>query len=879
MACTPPNEIPPFDPDATGPDIPGGSGQPDPTAPEEPTVQDTNVNYCVDEEDPFQKPDGDPVPYEIWELPEEGVTKPWTFVPRKTKNGAAWFSYETKRVRELYRPYESSGTLKYMPYGNHTLPEGLPTINNDITDTVDGVEYKISFHELMGCPVVDGYRMVLFFTLKGGAIDDDMMITFWDSSTRTIAHTIRATNSYKELVIDRCPDAPGTDKTNFIGLTGSNGTNLTSSLYGTDYEAGDQRYHATQVQGKDITKIKTGYKPDEKTDPFEPRQYAALNYFPKDNQIEEWNRYNVNYTPAARVISGYAKAYATPDEDVIAVGCRARHNSGAAYGADYSFHPFTIKLPSPVTSVTTLDFDILTWQPFQYAKHLYGNGLATAESMSMSALAKKENPNDSWDVKYKFEDVAGKKTGIAPLGNTLPYDFPEPAVSDSGLRMAVQARINFLKQYQGRTPDSTLEFARASDTAPWVFQGATCDSIWFDKTEFPDDWEAAPFHTVRNIWRQSADLQETPFYDGDTLWVCSSGLSGFRGSAEKGRLRLYRPDFPNCSFKRDEGMTALAEYVVTIPDAFNVAPRRKPEWTPTNCIFSVRGNDNVYYDIVVDFIAGTWQTFKDAGIDPPTFPPRLAHLEENDWYKFTSHARRPANSRTHSQGQLESQWPHAYFDRSSVMYNGFRLVGIRDTPLVPNAGLGDIDRFQDNPVEGAYQLRQSRRVMLNVGEVVAYDSNGVEVWRCEPHDAREWVKFRTDNRTIGREMLAGYSKNQTTPNRGFLKENLDPPDPELLEFLGDRGAVSTLIGIDRVAFGDRLVLDDNGTDLYISHDSLPLGEDVPANLVDNREVDWYKFFGAYTIKNATFATPRGATKIHTAGYVKLDLTTIPELNP
>lgn len=97
-------------------------------------------------------------------------------------------------------------------------------------------------------------------------------------------------------------------------------------------------------------------------------------------------------------------------------------------------------------------------------------------------------------------------------------------------------------------------------------------------------------------------------------------------------------------------------------------------------------------------------------------------------------------------------------------------------------------------------------------------------------------------------------------------------DPDLLHFMDsyDRTAMT---GIDRVAFGDRLFLE--GSMLHISHDSLPLGAEIPDQL---GFYERQKIANVFT-SNEYWATPKDASNYHLAGYVTLDLTTIPELNP
>jgi hypothetical protein len=873
MSCTPIDEVDEFDPDASGPGTPGGGGGTDDDGPEEPSAIDSNFNLVVDTEDPFQKPNSDPVPYELWELPEEGVTKPWTFTPLKTRNGAALFSKELQRVRELFYPYESSGTLKYMPYGNHTLPEGLPMIPQDFTDTFDGVEYINNFSYMMRSPLIDGYRACLFFRQDGPNLGDDLMLTFWDTPTRKIVHAIRMRNQYKELVIDRGPDGPGWNQRGYVGLTGSNGTNLTNSMVGTDYRTGDHRYSATMVQGKDITRIGTGYSGA--SDTFDPRPYYTTTYHDYSNHIDEWNRYRIGYNEDGRMFCGYARAYATPDEDVVPYGCRSRLDSGSFWGEDYSFHPFTVRLPADIFSVTELDWDVMTWQPAQYARQLYANGLATAESMSMAALATKIDPKGTSGRKYEFEDYRGRVTGIGPLGNVLPYQFKVPQISDNGLRMAVQCNVNFLNQYSSGSPNSTLEFSRTADGQPWTFEGAACDSLYFDPVEFPEDWEAAyeKFHKVRDQWRGSATVMEQPFYDGDTLYIVGHSPKYFNGpNSEAGRFKMWRPDFPNCSFKRSEGMTALSESIVIIPDIISSSARRINEWTPEKCIFLIRESSNVYYHAEVNFVAGTWQKLTESGDEPRLMPERLEHLLDPKFYEFTARGKRDPDTRNYYGGQLGADWPGAYFNRVKVEYNGFTLVGIRDTPLVPNATWGDIWTIGATVVEGGYDLQMHRRAMMGVGEVVAYDSSGTEVWRCEPHDARKWLTYRTDTRGYGREMKFGSTINQIHPRVTESSERKF--DPDLEAFLGYKSGRS-MVGIDRVSFGDRLFLE--GSMLHISHDSLPLGADIPEQLTqaERTKLEGARGYGS----NEFWATPKDASNYHLAGYVTLDLTTIPELNP
>jgi hypothetical protein len=871
MPCKPIEEVPAFDPDAIGPGTPGGGGQPDPTAPEEPTAVDSNSNLVADAEDPFQKPDGSSVPYEIWELPEEGVTKPWTFTPIKTQNGAALFSKELKRIRELYYPYESSGTLKYMPYGNHELPEGLPMIPQEFTDTYGGAEYVNNFSFMMRSPLIDGYRACLYFRQSGPYLGDDLMLTFWDTATRQIVHAIRLRNQYKELVIDRCPDGPGFNQRGYIGLTGSNGTNLTSGQTGTDYKTGEHRYSTSVITNRDITKIRTGYSGA--ADTFDPQPYFTVNRIDYANQIDEWNRYRVGYNEAGRMFCGYARAFSTPDEDVVPRGCRARLNTGTIRTVDYSFHPFTIRLPADIFSVTELDWDVMTWQPFQYAKQLYANGLATAESMSMAALATKIDPNGTRGKKYEFEDYNGMLTGVGPLGNVLPYQFAVPQISDNGLRLALQCNVNFMQQYQKGSPNSTLEFSRTADGQPWTFEGATCDDLWFDPVEFPQDWEAAyeKFHTVRDGWSSSATVMEQPYYDGNTLYIVSHSPKRFSGpNSPAGRFRMYQPDFPNCSYKRSEGMTALSESIVTIPDIISSSARRVNEWTPEKCIFFIRESTNVYYHVEVNFVAKTWQKLSDSGDEARVMPERLEHLLDPKWYAFTARGKRDSDTRNYFTGELGDDWPGAYYNRVKVEYNGFTLVGIRDTPLVPNATWGDRWAEGKTRVQGAYDLKMHRRAMMGVGEVVAYDSNGTEVWRCEPHDARKWVTHRTDTQSIGREMKFGSTIDEVQPARA--PGEAFRYDPDLLHFMDsyDRTAMT---GIDRVAFGDRLFLE--GSMLHISHDSLPLGAEIPDQL---GFYERQKIANVFT-SNEYWATPKDASNYHLAGYVTLDLTTIPELNP
>ena len=107
--------------------------------------------------------------------------------------------------------------------------------------------------------------------------------------------------------------------------------------------------------------------------------------------------------------------------------------------------------------------------------------------------------------------------------------------------------------------------------------------------------------------------------------------------------------------------------------------------------------------------------------------------------------------------------------------------------------------------------------------------------------------------------------------RGINADEVRRIDPEFADLQGTDGTPATYYpsaGLDAVKFGQTMFM--VGTKLYVSHGSLPTGDALPP------VGDWN---ARKRLKKPSWTTPRDATSPHEFGWIIIDLSTIPELNP
>ncbi len=913
--CLPPEQVQPIDPDGGLPPTQGGTGSPD-DGPIEDTVTDTNVNYASDAEDPYQ--DGTSTePLQHWEIGDEPVVKNFTFFPRETEvtpQGVKQFrtGYGVKRSKSKYHPYETSGTATYNKYGDAPLPANLSQYKDEIITSFDGVEFKYSMSQLLACPTVDGYLMSIMQGIWGREDGtkpygnqpynrDLIFLLFWSKTTFQIEHMIRVKAPYKEHVIERHPDFPGRSRNQgAFPYTGTNLTKYASQFFDVN------RYSSSLISGRDITTYFTGERPELNIEErAEARSLIRLQGADEIDQLD-WNRARKRvYNPVNRTLSGFATVWTYKENEFgenpgsQAYGCRQRVPAWSTIDYPmYGMAPFTAKLPSPVTSVTQLDMDVMIWDTLEYTKHLYNNQNAPAEGMSLAARADRDDPAGS---NKRISDLNGTATGVSPLGQGHSFHLDRaPELSDSGLRMAIMGRVAFMSYYRNYSnPQCIHLFERASLNSEWVYKGASVDKIYFDPVSFPEDWENLegnhiPIYQQRRVWMEA-------FFEGETLHCISHNFYGHTRESmlEFGTFRRWTPDFVNSSFKRGEGPVYLSEDVIVVPNLKSTYARQQTNWSTSNVVFEVAIDNGTASTadkrmLKLDFTTGTY-TFLDQ--DPwtdPRFPARLDHLRDMEFWEGQWFGPRRARQPWYGQWYWEDRIGEY---REYVEYNGFKIFGVRETPYVPNLAYGQyMTWWQGNStithhVVGPLYNREHRRGMLGVGEVVAIDANGTEVWRAEPYDSQAWAAHDPELKTHGRRMLFGRypSQRDLRPDQHFLSADSGTVDEEYDALWGatyDETNRRTgyegvpMVGTGRVNFGTRLKLID-GNRLFISHDSLPLGIDVPpvlkGSVLDDRNV--YTYTGPRRRTDEYYSTPRDATKLHHSGYVELDLTTIPELNP
>ena len=846
--CIPPEDVEPIDPNEGGPEAPGGGGNPDGNGPENPPneeVTDSNANYSVDAEDPFQKPNGDPVPYEIWELPAEGVTKPFSFQPTQTKvldgvtQGIIIDGYRERDKR--YAPYETSGTLKYMPYGNNRAPSNLPTIPEKVTSVYQGKTYRTTATKVLQSPIVDGYHMIPYSqnNAKG------FILSFWDASNMSVQHAIRVEIPYFELELERSAAFPGKTRIG-PGLAGPVGTNLTNGTASfSDYRLAADPYNT--IAQNDIGIISGGTKAADK--------FAQAT--PDDEYSFGDRSTTISWSGGSRLFGAYVSATVPQDGKEYALGCFTRFYTDSIR-FEPSLHPATVVLPNPVTSATEINMTVTPWDSARYARFLYNSRQNLARNTTMAGHAMAVDPAGT----KSYSDKQAKLVGVAGLRSLAETNFERPCLSEDGLKMTIKYANNFLNQASYGTtvgtfsPESLMEFRRSSLNDEFEVYGSVVDPVYFEAGFV--NWETYEYNKPTGTnWALG---RSRPFYHNNQLHVLNYGYNTYMPNRETGSLQLWIPNVEASSYSRAIGMATSTEYSITIPNMDLVVPLEVDTWTPTSVRLSCRLAGKQGVTLVVDFVAGTYSEIDTVA----TFPPRLAHLKNNEYYKFQSFGRKLPGLSEYRGVPYARQYP--------IVYNGFTIIGVPDTPLVPNVSYRDDIQSLTQTLSGAYDNQQHRRALLGVGEICALDASGNEVWRLEPSDARSWAAFNEETRTVTRSLQFANHGDQTNSADYLTIPELAQKDPVYFEYMGFQGTETfrdyTKVGLNRVRFGQEMVL--AGTKLYISHGSLPTNIDVPP-VGQGRQ---YRGDETYS-----HCTPRGASKVHAPGYVILDLTTIPELNP
>ena len=863
------------DDDVSVPDTvvdPPGNGNPD-GGPVVEDIMDINANYCVNAEDPFQNGERT-TPLEIWELPEAGVTKEFTYTPADTNSGKALYKTNPKYTQRTYLDYESSGTIKYTPYGNHALTADQYTsiVGDTVYSTFDGITYEVDYSDLLDAPEVDAFRMVIYDADKvsaGVSVSDEYtglahVATFWDLATFTVMHAIKLDIVSRDVVLRRSPSYPSSYNTQTDGLAYDR-TNLQapnqSGVYISRFPADDStRCYWGRKDGQRLTSTRG------------PGSSLGASFFRESITPLNWknqNRIDMTYNVLGRTL---AYRGAVTDEDtgeyLVPQGVPSAVKPRRSLISHPGQHIITLDLPADVTSVTTLEWQLTPWEPFVINKWLHDNRGMPARNTSATGMTHVHQNDNAPSPGTRITDRADWTVGAGRLGAGIALGFSNYRIftNNTGLKMGVEY-LNHAHYYKlpnqfAGTLKSVMEFRRADKNSPWEPYGSFTAKDVFD-SRWPN-WENTITNKFDGDVKWDAYHQLHPFYDdndGD-LWCISYGRVGRNALYPRTYSECFKPDLVASSHARSIGTANLQSYELTDNSVPQVGGRFLDARDVTNVIiYNVDRDDSAlpYKEFSVDYTTGT--VARSALVASTlALPPRLAHLNSLEWYAL-------------------QKWP---VDQQSVVYNGFTISSLPDTPAVPNMALGSYSFWingtrRGNSPPGTYRTNTSRRIMMRVGEISAQDANGNEVWRAEPPDARDWVEFNTRTRTLGRDMMFNAYPEQTniSPNElgfpyGISAEEVRRTDPEFADLHGSDGTPATFYpsaGLDMVRFGESMFM--VGTKLYVSHASLPTGDDLPP------VGDWNKR-KRYVSGNTT---PRDATSPHEFGYIIIDLATIPELNP
>lgn len=855
---------------------PPGSGNPD-GGPVQEDIMDINANYCVNAEDPFQNGEST-TPLELWELPEAGVEKAFTYIPADINpvSGKALYKPNSVYTKRTYLDYESSGTIKYTPYGNHALTSSQYTtiVGNSRESTFDGITYEADYQDILDAPEVDEYRLIVYNADKvsgGYGISEDYkgrahVATFWDLESLTVQHVIKLDIVSRDVVLSRSPSYPSAYNTQTDALT-YNRTNLQhpnqSGVYISRFPVDDSnRCWWGRSDGSRVTSTRgAGSKYGSK---FYKNEITLLNWKNK-------NRSDMTYNVQGRVL---AHLGAVSDADTSeyyepqGVPSAIKVNR-SAYGSEPGQHIITLNLPDDVTSVTTLDWELTLFEPFILNKWLQANRGTPIRNTSAAAMTHVHQNDNAPKAGTRVADRGDWTVGAGRLraGSQLGYQY-RISTNKTGLRMAVMY-LNHAHHFRpansfGGTLQSVMEFRRADKNSPWEPYGSFTAKDVFDP-RWPN-WE----NTVGNQWdtvqRWDAALAIHPFYDdndGD-LWCISYGRYGKNSLYPQDYSECFKPDLVASSHARDIGTVSTESYTLNNTNTPQIGARFLDARDVTNIVVYNVDRDELdlrynYKEFYTDYTTGT-VTKQDLYKHSEALPPRLAHLADLEWYEMQ---------------QFETA-------QQSIVYNGFTIASLPDTPAVPNAALKSYSFWQGNGVygtpPGTYRTNSSRRVMMRIGELSAQDASGNEVWRAEPPDARDWAKFNTRTRTMGRDMLFYAYPEQTDVvinefgyGIGINADEVRRTDPEFADLQGTDGTPATFYtaaGLNIVKFGETMFM--VGTKLYVSHNSLPTGDDLPP------VGDWD---ARKSVKRTSWTTPRDATSPHEFGWIIIDLALIPELNP
>lgn len=866
--CTPPVDLN-EDGTETNPDVLLEDVTPPDDQPPQDDLEDWNFNYVNNDQDPTNSLDADgnilSNPLEIWE-----ITSPTTVtIPGEGKTAPTG-----RKSPRTYTTFENDVQLNYYPYGNNQIAAGTPVLAEDRSQVIGGETYFYSLQDAITGIEVQGYAM-LNVRKNSTTAADATWLGFADMTTGDLV----AVWNYQ---VSPALGAVFPERHPWFGY-GANRTesNIDLGTLNEDpFSSGKIAGPRTNSPYQDWVLGNTDFDVTNKFSGIYPSGYIGLPIF------RYWAESDIT-GGIKRIAWVEAQDYFSESPGYTGASYDERNEAGWEYfdrfkiGFSERSNPyrdtvFWIDIPADVTTGGTIDVNFFYPDRRKLERWMYDNhgmplGLLDrhgyqkeyrdrAIAAGDTSISGSRNPQPTGGFWHGVQSIdrtgwnttsrcqADKNTGNGTLlqGRVV--------FSPSGNRMATTLAVDgFPAFYWYETQPSASGPNPLRKTTPNIPAGLIKNG---SKTSI-----IVIYDLVAGEWEISNVVTDPLFYGSDFGAIEDDGsIRTYTGSATPD---LREPTHPTIEFT-DEN-TIKAKYFSqqywdnaynSLTDTFYI---EEYDFNVTSGVGDFAPNGPAVLSSSKTATTSALENVVD--FDPFTHPVASEYrdLEEQNPGLLLNITRALKQPILYQIGDA----PLGSMIRNvEAEYNGFKLISFPDAPLVPNLSMihgggnvpFDIANVNNSVYGKALRMRYEythRRGFAGVGEVIAVDGNGDIVYRFEPEDAREWVKFQkgaNGGRIIGRPLL--YSTTVVMP-----EDEVSSTHKTL-----SGNVVGTFLH-----FGQQMHV--QGTNLWVSQNWYKGNED--SSLVDP------------SVYNPKYAgTPASSDKLwEKSGWVKIDLSAIPELNP